>query len=221
MPRESLTILQDKLDYVFQNSDLLAQAFRHASITSPTQQSYERLEFLGDRLLGLGVAELLYKAYPKDSEGELAQRHSPLVSSETLVKIALEWELQNFIQAETENFSRNRPSVLADGVEALLAVVYLESGLQDVQKIIARFWDPLVQEMVNAPKDPKSAVQEWAHLHKKPAPFYELVKRSGPDHNPLFFVKISIDKNLQATAEGPSLKQAEKRAAQTLLKELS
>lgn len=221
MPQKSLSILQKKLGYVFQDSQLLAQAFRHASVASKTKQSYERLEFLGDRVLGLGVAELLYKAYPKDSEGELARRHSPLVSSETLVKIALELDLQNFLQAETKDFSKNRPSVLADGVEALLAVLYLENGLGAAQKMIQRFWEPLVQEMVEAPKDPKSAVQEWAHFHKKPSPTYTLVKRSGPDHNPLFLVNVSIDKNLQATAEGPSLKQAEKKAAQILLKKLS
>lgn len=221
MSQKNLDILQEKLGYQFQDSDCLAQAFRHASVTSKNQQSYERLEFLGDRILGLGVAELLYKAYPHDTEGELARRHSPLVSAETLCDIARQLDLQDFIQAETKDFSKNRPSVMADGVESLLAVVYLESGLGAAQKIIARFWSPLVKAMVDAPKDPKSAVQEWAHRHKKTAPLYELLKRAGPDHNPVFFVRVSIERNLHATAEGPSLKQAEKSAAQNLLKKLT
>ena len=220
MSEKNLNTLQEKLGYVFQNAERLAQAFRHASVLSKDQQSYERLEFLGDRILGLGVAELLYKTYPKDTEGELARRHSPLVSAETLCDIARHLDLQDFIQAETKDFSKNRPSVMADGVESLLAVVYLESGLGPAQEIIKRFWGPLIKEMVTAPKDPKSAVQEWAHRHKKTAPLYELVKRSGPDHNPVFFVRISIDRDLYTTAEGPSLKQAEKQAAQNLLKKL-
>ena len=220
MSQAALDLLQEKLGYVFQDSELVAQAFRHASITSKKQKSYERLEFLGDRILGLGVAELLYQAYPQDSEGELARRHSPLVSSETLVKVALDLGLQNLIQAEFNDFSKNRPSVLADAMDAILAVVYLESGLQKAQKIITRFWMPLVKEMVEAPKDAKSAIQEWAHRHKKKTPLYEMLKRSGPDHNPMFLVRVSIDKKWQATAEGSSLKQAEKQAAKNLLKEL-
>ena len=221
MSQKNLDILQEKLGYVFQDSERLSQAFRHASVTSKKQQSYERLEFLGDRILGLGVAELLYKAYPEDTEGELARRHSPLVSAETLCAVARHLDLQDFIQAETKDFSKNRPSVMADGVESLLAVVYLESGLGPAQKIIERFWSPLIKEMVEAPKDPKSAVQEWAHRHKKTAPLYELLNRSGPDHNPVFSVRVSLDRTLHETAEGSSLKQAEKTAAQNLLKKLT
>ena len=89
-----------------------------------------------------------------------------------------------------------------------------------LKKIIERFWNPLVKKMVEAPKDPKSAVQEWAHRHKKIAPLYELLKRAGPDHNPVFSVRVSLDPALHATAEGPSLKQAEKAAAKKLLKKL-
>ena len=129
MTKEPLNRLQEQLGYVFQDKCLLDQAFRHSSITKQNQQSYERLEFLGDRILGLCVAELLYKAYPSDKEGALARRHSSLVCEEVLAKIARDLSLETFIQGETKGFSKDRPSVLADAMEALLAVVYLEKGL--------------------------------------------------------------------------------------------
>lgn len=225
MSKKYLQHLQGQLSYVFQDTPLLEQAFRHSSTTAHTQQSYERLEFLGDRILGLCVAELLYAVYPLDTEGELARRHSALVCEEVLAQIARDLSLENLIQGETKDFSKSRPSILADVIEALLAVVYLESGLGSVQKIISKFWKPLIDEMIEAPKDPKSALQEWAHQHKKNAPSYVLEKRSGPDHNPLFTVQVSLqaspEKTLSATAQGSSLKQAEKKAAIALLTNLT
>lgn len=221
MTDNALSLLQEKLEYTFQDKELLAQALRHASATSQSQQSYERLEFLGDRILGLCVAELLYKTYPQDKEGDLAQRQSALVSSEQLVPLAKDLGLENLIQGETKDFSKKRPSVLADVVEALIAVIYLESGLEVVQNIIVQLWKPFVDQMIVAPKDPKSTLQEWAHKHKKPSPIYGLNQRSGPDHNPVFTVQVSIDKSLKATAQGPSLKQAEKQAALALLQDIN
>ena len=167
------------------------------------------------------MAELLYQAYPFDKEGELARRHSALVCEEALAQIAHDLSLEHFIQGETKNFSQNRPSVLADATEALIAVIYLEKGLNAVQKVITKLWKPLISKMTTAPKDPKSALQEWAHKHNKNAPVYGLLKRSGPDHDPLFTVQVSLDKTLQATARGTSLKQAEKNAALALLKDFN
>ncbi|HBN23019.1 MAG TPA: ribonuclease III [Holosporales bacterium] len=221
MSTDSLVRLQDNLGYTFQDKALLDQALRHSSATKQNQQSYERLEFLGDRILGLCVAELLYQIYPFDKEGALAQRHSALVCEDVLAQIAQDLSLGVLIQGETKNFSKNRPSVLADAVEALIAVVYLEKGLSEVQKVIKKFWRPLIAEMTTAPKDPKSALQEWAHKHNKNAPLYSLIKRSGPDHDPLFTVQVSLDKTRQETAQGSSLKQAEKNAAIALLKGLN
>jgi len=221
MSTDSLARLQDHLGYIFQDKALLDQAFRHSSTLKHNQQSYERLEFLGDRVLGLCVAELLYKTYPLDKEGALAQRHSALVCEEVLAQIARDLSLETFVKGETKDFSKDRPSVLADVIEALIAVVYLESGLDKAQKIITKFWKPLISEMTTAPKDPKSALQEWAHKNNKNAPVYALVKRSGPDHEPLFTVHVSLDKTLQVTAQGPSLKQAEKNAAIALLEGLN
>ncbi len=212
--------MQGQLGYIFQDQTLLAQAFRHSSVTKSPQKSYERLEFLGDRILGLCVADLLYTAYPTDKEGELARRHSALVCEEVLATIARDLSLEKLIQGETKDFSEKRPSVLADVIEALLAVVYLENGLKAAQEIITKFWTPLISQMTEAPKDPKSALQEWAHRHNKKTPLYDLKKRSGPDHDPLFTVQVSLGQSLQATAQGASLKQAEKKAAVALLKDL-
>ncbi len=221
MSKVSLANLQDHLGYTFQDKALLDQAFRHSSATKQNQQSYERLEFLGDRILGLCVAELLYQTYPFDKEGELARRHSALVCEEALAQIAGDLSLEHFIQGETKNFSQNRPSVLADAAEALIAVIYLEKGLNAVQKVITKLWKPLISKMTTAPKDPKSALQEWAHKHNKSTPVYGLLKRSGPDHDPLFTVQVFLEKTLQATAQGTSLKQAEKNAALALLRDFN
>lgn len=221
MSTDLLDRLQNHLGYTFQDKALLNQAFRHSSATKQNQQSYERLEFLGDRILGLCVAELLYQTYPFDKEGDLARRHSALVCEDTLAQIAQDLSLDLFIQGETKNFSKNRPSVLADAVEALIAVVYLEKGLAEAQKVITRFWSPLITAMTTAPKDPKSTLQEWAHKNNKKPPLYGLVKRLGPDHDPVFTVQVSLDKTRQATAQGSSLKQAEKNAAIALLEGLN
>lgn len=221
MSTDSLARLENHLGYIFQDKALLDQAFRHSSATKQNQQSYERLEFLGDRILGLCVAELLYQTYPFDKEGALARRHSALVCEETLAKLAQDLSLERFIQGETKNFSKNRPSVLADAMEALIAVIYLEKGLKGAQKVISKLWKPLISNMTTAPKDPKSALQEWAHKYNKNPPLYSLIERSGPDHDPLFTVQVSLDRTRHATAQGSSLKQAEKNAAIALLEGLN
>jgi len=117
--------------------------------------------------------------------------------------------------------SKKPPSVLADVVESLLAVVYLESGFKKAYQIIERFWTPLMDQMVEVPKDAKSALQEWAHRHHKSSPVYELIQRSGPDHKPIFTVQVSLSQSLRATAQGISLKQAEKKAAKALIDDLN
>jgi ribonuclease-3 len=213
--------LETHLGYVFKNNTLLEQALRHASVTSKNQQNYERLEFLGDRILGLAVADILYQAYPKDAEGLLAKRQSYLVSAETLASLGLSWGLQDFIQAENKDLAHNRPSILADAVEAILAVVYLESGFKAAHQIVHRFWEPLVQDMVTAPQDPKSALQEWAHRLKTNPPTYDLLSKTGPDHALEFTVRASLTvpqhESITTDGKGPSLRQAEKQAATALL----
>lgn len=213
--------LEAILDYSFKSPELLAQALCHGSAASKTQKSYERLEFLGDRILGLAVAQLLYKAYPHDSEGQLAKRQSHLVAAETLAPLGQSWGLPSLILAENKDLAHNRPSILADIVEALLAVIYLESGFDAALRIVERFWAPLISEMTVAPQDPKSALQEWSHRHKATAPVYTLLHKTGPDHALEFTVQVTITlpnhPPVTTTGVGPSMRAAEKQGALALL----
>lgn len=215
------------LGYKFKDPALLGQALTHSSslkhdrYNNPIGQSYERLEFLGDRVLGLAMAEMLFQTYKTDKEGQLARRQSSLVSEETLCKIAKIWHLDQLIQGEHATFAKERPSVMADAVESVLAVVYLESGLETAKDIIGTFWQDLVETMSLAPKDPKSSLQEWAHAKGLSLPHYKTIKESGPSHDPCFEIQVSLDEFqgqiLSAKAEDSSRKKAEKKAALLLL----
>ncbi len=211
--------LEKSLDYYFKDKPLVRQALSHASATAgkDVTKNYERLEFLGDRVLGLCVAELLYNIYPLDSEGDLAKRHSKLVSSETLIEIAKEWRLFDLIKAEEDDFALKRPSVMADAVESILAVIYQEEGLNGVTPVVNKFWFKRAQDMVEAPKDPKSALQEWTHQHGIGFPSYRVIDRKGPDHKPTFAVEVIVKTkdgpNVICVGSGTSRRRAELDAA--------
>ncbi len=227
-PKSNFGKLEAILDYKFKDLPSLRQALLHASASqakSAAHNSYERLEFLGDRVLGLCVADMLYKAYPHDKEGHLARRHGLLVSMETLVKVAESWSLGDYILAESKNFAHKRPSILADGVESILGAIYLESGLAPAKEIIQKYWKDLVLDLAVAPKDPKSALQEWGHSKALEIPNYTVLEQKGPDHDPIFHMKVSLGyykgKELTATASGSSRKKAEKEAAIVLLAQVT
>jgi ribonuclease-3 len=207
--------LEQRLGYTFRNKELVQKALSHASATPDS--NYERLEFLGDRVLGLALAHLLFDLFSQAPEGPLAKRHAYLVSEPILAQIGTTLGLDPFIIADLET---RRPSLIADVLEALLAVIYLESGFEAASKVIYTLWMPLAQELVDVPLDPKTALQEWVHLHKLPLPTYEVLGKQGPDHAPLFEVQVSLDPQKRATAKGNSIREAEKLAAEILLKDL-
>jgi len=215
--------LQDILGHRFTDLGLLARALVHASIAEDRAQSNERLEFLGDRVLGLVVAEALFQRYPQEEEGELARRYAGLTSREGLVRVAAAIDLDRFIQAQhgdVETAKRSQPSVAADTMEAVLGALYLDGGLEPATAFISKRWEALMEEDLSPPKDAKTALQEWAQARGLGLPLYEVVTRAGPDHAPTFTLSVTIKGHGTKTGQGRSRRGAEQAAAIALLETL-
>jgi ribonuclease-3 len=199
---------------------LFEAALTHSSSRG---DNYERLEFLGDRVLGLVMARWLYERFPTEPEGKLSRRFNTLVDRVTCSDVGRDIGLPALIrlgkQARDDgaNWSDN---VVGDVVEAVIGAVYLESGLDAAEALIRRLWTPLIDEQQGVPKHPKSALQELAAARDLPNPVYEVVSRTGVHHAPNFTVRVSIGGLGEAQAEGPSKQEAETEAAKTLLQKL-
>lgn len=214
--------LQEKMGCRIEGSPRLDAALTHSS--TGADANYERLEFLGDRVLGLVMAEILYNAFPGESEGGLAKRHAALVQGKTLADIAREIDLGSVMilsAAERASGGAANENILSDGLEALIGALYLDEGLDFCRGAIERLWGGRVKVMNEAPQDPKTALQEWAQGRGLPLPAYELVKREGPDHAPAFEVKVAVNGFAPQAARGPSIRAAEKEAARLLLLKLA
>jgi ribonuclease-3 len=216
--------LEQILGYQFKNQKLLEQAFLHASaIEGVSHQSYERMEFLGDRILGLVVADLIYHSFPFELEGDLAKRLSFLVSAPLLAQVAENLELDQYVtSALPTHFSKaeKKESILADVCEALIAALYLDGGLKTAWTFVESQWKPLLERIPEPPRDPKSQLQEWLQGHLKKLPKYKLVEKTGPDHNPFFKVELTIEPYGTVLGQGPSMRKAEKEAAAEMLKKV-
>jgi len=210
------------LGHGFADPQLLAEALTHPSAHARrgVRQSYERLEFLGDRVLGLVVAELLWRRFPDEAEGALTRRHTGLVRRESLVEVARAIGLGRFVilsPGEAQAGARENPSVLADACEAVIAALYLDGGLEAARGFVHRYWEPLLQIAVTPPRDPKTALQEWAQGRGRGLPIYETVDVAGPAHKRLFTVSVRVEGTEPASASGPSKRAAETAAAAELL----
>lgn len=211
---DHMTGLEKTIGYKFKSKALLSQALTHSSAMGDT--SYERLEFVGDRVLGLAIADMLYKAFPKESEGDLAKRLNALVKRDTLKKVADHIGLQADIVSGGKAKQNVTPSVLADVVEALIAAIYLDGGFAAAKTFIEENWSGLIRQSAQPPEDSKSILQEWAQGKGYDLPKYILVERSGPDHQPHFIVEASIKGFDPQRGEGVSKQLAEKAAARNL-----
>jgi ribonuclease-3 len=199
---------------------LFERALTHAS---RGDEDYERLEFLGDRVLGLTVATWLYELFPTEPEGKLSRRLNALVSGETCAEIARELSLGRRVilgKQAREDGAADSDNVLGDVVEALIGALYLERGLDAAAAFIRRSWGDRVNTHDKAPTHPKSALQEWAAANEKKPPAYELTARSGPSHAPRFTVEVAINGVGTASAEGLSKQEAETAAARALLEQV-
>lgn len=216
-------VLSERLDHRFRQPELLAEAFTHTSAAGQrgrARTSYERLEFLGDRVLGLIIADLLLRRFPRESEGALARRHAALVRRETLAEVARELGLGEFLvlaRGEEETGGRHNPALLADVCESLIGALYLDGGLEAARRFVVPRWRPLIEAERRPPRDAKTALQEWAQGRGLPLPEYREVERHGPPHEPVFTVEVSVAGLRPRTGAGRSKRLAEQEAAQRLL----
>ena len=223
------------IDYDFVRPELCEEAFTHPSALVPekrgrrrrkaaARRSYERLEFLGDRVLGLVVADLLWRRFADEPEGDLTRRLTHLVRRETLARVADALNLGRILvlsRAETAAGAARNPGILADVCEALIGAIYLDGGFEAASAFIRRLWEPLIDETPNPPRDPKTQLQEWAQARGLALPAYELVAASGPDHARVFTVAASVAGADPVTASASSKRIAEARAAALLLDRLN
>ena len=217
--------LEAKLGYTFRDRDLLTGALTHPSSLQrkqPTPAPYERLEFLGDRVLNLTIAAWLYELHPAATEGTLARLHAHLVRRDQLAQIAMGRLdlLPHLILAKNdETNERGQLTILGDAVEALFGALYLDSDYPTAERIIRALFGDVINAQGDA-RDPKTALQEWAQARGRGTPVYTLIERTGPSHAPEFTVEVTVQKEKPARGTGPSKQAAEKAAAEILLKQL-
>jgi ribonuclease-3 len=200
---------------------LFERALTHGS---HGRETYERLEFLGDRVLGLVVASWLYQRFPSEPEGKMSRRYNALVARETCADVGRALDLPRFIrlgrQAREDNANASE-NVIGDVVEAIIGAIYLDGGLERAEAFVKTNWAPFLEEQRKAPVHPKSALQEVAAEKRLGVPVYDQIARIGPHHAPRFRVKVSLGRHGEAEAEGASKQEAETAAAAALLEKIS
>lgn len=222
---EALRALARRLGYRFQNPALLDQALRHSSYAHEFPESgpsNEQLEFLGDAVLALTVSHLLVKTFPESSEGELSRRRAALVNARQLAEVARRLDLGSCLllgRGERRQAGHEKPSLLADALEAVLAAVFLDGGFRAAQRLVKRWFAPLLAQYQDLTwEDPKTALQELIQSRYKSPPTYQVVEERGPSHARSFVVELRLGNALLARGEGPTKKQAEQQAALAALK---
>ena len=212
--------LQKKINYEFKNPELLENALTHSSFSKKKGQYYERLEFLGDRVLGLVIAEYLYTHFPNEKEGDLAKRLAALVRKESCAYVTKNLDIGQYIRiskAEEDSGGRVNPSLLGDICEALIAAIYVDGGLHEAKRFIVREWKDLFHKLKSPPLDNKSALQEWAQKRGYNVPEYILIEETGPEHKKSFLIEAKLHTFPKKTGFGRSKKLAEQAAAKALL----
>jgi ribonuclease-3 len=215
--------LERRIGYAFSDRKLLEQALTHASVGDGAKKTADNevLEFIGDRVLGLLAAEALAERFPQAKEGELAPRLNALVSRETCARVARAAELGPALRLSASSSKiggRETESILAGGCEALMAALYRDGGLETARRVFLDLWSAEFDRAAEGkPRDPKTALQEWAQSQAKPLPTYAVVDRKGPDHAPVFTVQVVVKDVDPVFATGRSRQEAEKAAAKALL----
>ena len=215
-----LKAFETRIAHVFRQPALLVQAVTHASISSPTRADNQRLEFLGDRVLGLCMAEALLGADTAASEGQLAPRFNALVRKEACAEVAREIGLGEVLKlgrSEMMSGGRRKEALLGDAMEALIAAVYLDAGFEAARALVLRLWGPRIGAVATDARDPKTSLQEWAQARAMPPPIYAEAGRSGPDHQPVFTVEVTLANGAAERASAGSKRVAEQMAARALL----
>jgi len=215
--------LEERIGYKFADKELLDRALTHISALSGGNRnagSYQRLEFLGDHVLGLVISDMLYKAFPRANEGELSRRLSDLVRKETCADVARVMNLGPALKlgnSESNAGGRLRANILADACEGLVGAVFLDGGYQAADTLVAKFWRERMISTVRPLRDPKTILQEWAQGRGLPTPAYRELARTGPHHDPEFRVAVVLPDRPPAEGLGASKRAAEQAAAAAML----
>lgn len=215
-------ILEERIGYNFKSYSDLERALTHPSVQKKNDDGfhYQRLEFLGDRVLGLSVAHFLHEKFPNAHEGELALRYNALVRGSTLAEIADELLLHEFIRTGgdlKQVTGKRMQSIRADVMEALIAAIYLDGGLSEAQAFVDRFWSERIDDNTTARRDSKTELQEWAHSRSLGTPKYKETERTGPAHDPEFTVSVKVPEKIACYGTGRSKRIAEQEAAAKML----
>lgn len=216
--------LEERIGYQFADKALLERALTHISALSggPLSRvaSYQRLEFLGDHVLGLVISDMLFRSFAKANEGELSRRLADLVRKDACAEIARAMDLGPELKlgsSESQAGGRKRTTILADACEALVGAVFLDGGYPAAAQVIERFWKPRMLRPVQSLRDPKTMLQEWAQARGLPTPAYREISRTGPHHSPKFRVAVSLPDRRPAEGTGSSKRAAEQAAAAAML----
>ena len=212
---------EKKINYKFKNKSLIDLALTHSSFKNKKNKNYERLEFLGDRVLSLVISEQLFLKYPNENEGALSIRLSSLISKQTLLEVANEINIKEMLKidfSEQKNLMlKKNISILSDVCESIIGAIYLDSNLENAKKFISKYWAKKISKNILPPQDPKSLLQEVAQKKGLDLPKYNLRKKEGPPHSPRFEIEVSLKgiKNFSATAK--TIKDAEINAAKKMV----
>ena len=214
--------LEERIGYQFADKVMLERALTHISALSGGKRadSYQRLEFLGDHVLGLVISDMLFRAFPKANEGELSRRLSDLVRKETCAEVAKAMDLGPALKlgnSESHAGGRSRSTILADACEGLVGAVFTDGGYDAAAALISRYWKERMLKPLRPLRDPKTMLQEWAQGRGLPTPDYKELARTGPHHNPKFRVAVALPDRPPAEGMGPSKRAAEQAAAAAML----
>jgi ribonuclease-3 len=216
----ALRDFQDRIGHTFAKPEHLIRAVTHSSMSTPNRDDNQRLEFLGDRVLGLVMSEALLQADVNAPEGLLAPRFNALVRKETCADVARQIELGAVLKlgrSEMLTGGRRKEALLADAMEAVIAAVYIDAGFDVARERVVALWGDRISNVEEDARDPKTALQEWAQGQGEPPPSYIETARSGPDHAPIFTIEVRLQSGSTETAQAPSKRQAEQAAAKSLL----
>ncbi|MBO6866296.1 MAG: ribonuclease III [Thalassococcus sp.] len=218
-----ISALEGRIGYEFKQVQLLQRALIHSSMSGPNREDNQRLEFLGDRVLGLVMAEALLDKDNKATEGQLAPRFNALVRKETCADVAREFEFGEALKlgrSERLSGGRRKMALLGDAMEAVIAAVYMDGGFSEAKSLVLRLWGKRIDAVEEDARDPKTSLQEWAQARRMPPPAYVEVSRSGPDHQPVFTIEARLENGETCQATAGSKRLAEQAAAKALLERL-
>ena len=220
---KDMQAFEDRIGHSFARPELLLRALTHASVSSPNRKDNQRLEFLGDRVLGLVMSTALLEHDKTATEGQLAPRFNALVRKEACADVAREIDLGSVLKlgrSEMMSGGRRKEALLGDAMEAVIAAVYKDAGFEAAQEMILRLWGSRIGKVEDDARDPKTALQEYVQARRQNPPAYVQVAREGPDHQPIFTIAVRLDDGTEEQASAGSKRQAEQAAAKALLTRL-